>query len=70
MRLGRGAIIAVLLMGVLTVTPAYAGTADEPECHIEFHRGKATTPRIELRVRRPRRRPPARGPRRVGKRLR
>lgn len=31
-----GAIVSLLLTGVLTASPAYAGSSDGPRCHIEF----------------------------------
>jgi hypothetical protein len=40
MRLRRRAITLMLLLGVLGVTPAYAGAADAPRCHIDFNRSK------------------------------
>lgn len=41
MRHRRGSVLGLLLLtGVLLTTPAFAGTADGPRCHIDFNRVK------------------------------
>lgn len=40
MKVRRGTITLMLLLGVLAVTPASAGAADAPRCHLDFHHSK------------------------------
>jgi hypothetical protein len=40
MKLRRSLFVLLLLNGVLAVTPAYAGTANDPRCHIEWESGE------------------------------